>query len=127
MDNPPAKAKRSGSETRQATARLTIRLTPEQRHKLDEWANSAGLACGSYARAKLFTGQPVRAARVPPVERQALAQVLAQLGRLNGNVYQISRAANFGQPYEPEALKKALKEISELRAAVLGALGREPA
>ena len=125
MDKSQAKAMRSGSEKRQATARVTIRLTPEQRHQLDEWANSAGISCGSYARAKLFTGQPLRAARVPPIERQALAQLLAQLGRLNGNVYQISRAANFGERYEAEALKKALKEITELRSAVLAALGRE--
>lgn len=125
MDRPSAKPRRSGSETRQATSRVTIRLTPSQRHQLDEWANSAGLACGSYARAKLFTGQPIRAARVPSIERQALAQLLAQLGRLNGNIYQISRAANFGEWYEADNLKKALKEITELRGAVLAALGRE--
>jgi hypothetical protein len=125
MDKAAAKPKRSGSETRQATARVTIRLTPEQRRQLDEWANSAGLACGSYARAKLFTGQPIRAARVPSIERQALAQLLAQLGRLNGNVYQISRASNFGEWYHPDDLKDALKQITELRSALLTALGRE--
>src|SRR5579875_991998 len=125
MDKPEQKAKRSGSETRQANRRLNMRLTQEQERQLKEWANSAGLACGSYARAKLFAGQPIRAARVPSVERQALGQVLAQLGRLNGNVYQISRASNFGEWYEPDALTKALKEITELRNAVLAALGRE--
>jgi hypothetical protein len=125
MDKPEQKPKRSGSETRQATKRLTMRLTPEQEQQVKEWANSAGLACGSYARAKLFAGQPLRAARVPSIERQALAQLLAQLGRLNGNVYQVSRAANFGEWYDPEDLAKALKEITELRNAVLAALGRE--
>jgi hypothetical protein len=125
MDNPPAKPKRSGSEMRQATARVTVRLTPEQRQQLAEWANSSGVTCGSYARAKLFAGKPIRAVRVPSIERQALAQLLAQLGRLNGNVYQISRAANFGEWYEPGDLKQALKEITELRNAVLAALGRE--
>jgi len=125
MDKPPEKQKRSGSETRQATERLTLRLTPEQRRQLDEMANSAGIACASYARAKLFTGQPIRATRAPSIERQALAQFLAWLGRLNGNVYQVSRAANFGERYEADDLKKALKEITEMRNAVLAALGRE--
>ena len=125
MDSAQAKQKRSGSETRQATARVTIRLTPKERDQLAEWANSAGLACGSYARAKLFAGQPIRAVRTPPVERKALAQLLAQLSRLNGNVYQISRVANFGEPYAPEELSQALKDITELRSAVLSALGRE--
>jgi hypothetical protein len=129
MDEPvssqPEKPKRSGSETRQATERLTLRLTPEQRRQLDEWANSAGIACASYARAKLFTGEPLRAVRSPSVERKALAQFLAQLGRLNGNVYQVSRAANFGQEYDTDLLLKALAEITDMRNAVLTALGRE--
>lgn len=127
MDNaaPKPKAKRSGSEKRQATERLTLRLTPEQSRQLDEWANNSGLARCSVARAKLFSGQPLRLVRRPPVERQALAQFLAWLGRLNGNVYQVSRAANFGEWYEPDDFKKALKEITEMRNAVMAALGRE--
>jgi hypothetical protein len=124
-DNTPEKQKRSGSETRQATERLTLRLTPEQRRQLEEWANNAGIACASYARAKLFTGQPIRATRAPSIERQALAQFLAWLGRLNGNVYQVSRAANFGEAYDTKLLLKALEEITDMRNAVLAALGRE--
>ena len=118
-------AKRSGSETRQTTERLTIRLMPDQRRQLDEWANEAGLAAGSYARAKLFTGPQPRAVRLPSVERKTLAQFLALLGRLNGNVYQISRALNFGEGHDRKDLADALKEITELRNAVLAALGRE--
>jgi hypothetical protein len=127
MDKPDTKpkAKRSGSEKRQATKRLTVRLTPEQSRQLDEWANNTGLARCSYARAKLFSGQSIRLARRPSIERQALAQFLAWLGRLNGNVYQVSRAANFGERYDRQTFQKALKEITELRNAVLAALGRE--
>jgi hypothetical protein len=44
---------------------------------------------------------------------------------LNGNVYQISRAANFGEQFEAQALRDALKQIAEMRNAVLSALGRE--
>jgi uncharacterized protein (DUF1778 family) len=116
--------KKSGSETRQATKRLTLRFTPDQRHQLDELANAAGSSCSSYVLAKLFAGQPIRAVRRPPIERQALAKFLAQLGRLNGNVYQISRAANFGEPYEVRDLADALREITEMRNVVLAALGR---
>lgn len=126
MDKPAAKAKRSGSETRKASARITIRLTPQEGQQLTEWANNSGLGPCSYVRAKVFTGSPLHAVHKPPVERQALAQLLAQLGRLNGNVYQISRAANFGEKHEPELLAIALKQITELRNAVLAALGREP-
>jgi hypothetical protein len=119
-------AKKYGSETRQRTESVRIRLTPAERRQAEEDAARAGLALGSYVRAKLFTGEPIRAVRSPSVDRKALAQFLAWLGRLNGNVYQISRAANFREWFEADALTKALKEITELRNAVLAALGHEP-
>src|ERR1035437_2417265 len=52
MDKPAAKSKRSGSETRKASARVTIRLTPEQDQQLNQWANDSGLGSCSYVRAK---------------------------------------------------------------------------
>jgi hypothetical protein len=119
------KEKKSGSESRQRTAHVIARLTPAERQQVEDAAESAGLALGSYVRAKLFTGSQPRAVRSPSIERKALAQFLAWLGRLNGNVYQISRAANFGEWFEADELKKVLAEITEMRNAVLAALGRE--
>ena len=118
------KKQKGGSERRQATERVTFRLTPDQKRQLDEWADAAGITRSSYVIGKTFAGPPLRLTRVPPVDRQALGQFLAQLGRLNGNVYQISRAANFRETFALDALMKALKEIQELRNAVLAAMGR---
>jgi hypothetical protein len=119
-------AKRSGSENRQRTEQVITRLTPAERQQIEDDAESAGLTLGSYVRAKLFSGPPVRAVRAPSIEKKALAQFLAWLGRLRGSVYQISRRLNFGQEYESQALMNALKEISDMRNAVLLALGHEP-
>jgi hypothetical protein len=117
--------KKRHSETRQRTAQVIARLTPFERLEIEEAANQAGLTLGSYVRAKVLTGRPPRAVHVPPVERQALAQLLAQLGRLNGNVYQISRAANFHEQFETQALWDALKDLARMRDALLEALGRK--
>jgi len=125
-DAPKKKAKVSGSETRQRGMRVTTRFTTEEIEQLEAAAGRSGLAVGSYIRATLFAGKAPRAVRSPSVDRKALAQFLAWLGRLNGNVYQISRAANFGERWEPKALDRALTEIGEMRNAVLVALGREP-
>jgi hypothetical protein len=122
MDEHPRK---SGSEKRQRTAHAIARLTPAEREQVGLDADRAGLALGSYMRAKLFAGSQPRAVRSPPIDRKALAQLLAWLGRLNGNVYQISRAVNFGEWFETDELKVALKEITDMRNAVLAALGRE--
>jgi hypothetical protein len=44
---------------------------------------------------------------------------------LGSNVNQISRAINFGEQHDKAALVKALREIGEMRNALMAALGRE--
>jgi Bacterial mobilisation protein (MobC) len=115
------------SETRQRTAHVITRLTPAERQQIDEAADKSGLALGSYVRAKLLTGPSPRAVRKPPVDRAALAQVLALLGRVGGNVNQIARKLNYGERQDPRDLEKALRELTEMRDALMVALGRDPA
>ena len=90
-------------------------------------ADRGGLAVGSHVRAVLLAGPAPRAVRTPPVDRTALAQVLALLGRVGGNVNQISRTLNFGERHDAGALEKSLRELSEMRNALMTALGREGA
>jgi hypothetical protein len=97
----------------------------KERAALEEAANRAGLAPGSYVRSKVFGGNPPRAARVPPVERQGLALLLAQIGRVGGNLNQLARASNTGQGvYAPE-LDAALTDLRTLRNELRGLLGRK--
>lgn len=121
------KAKRSGSETRQRTKSVRVRLTADELVEVETDADRSGLAVGSYVRAKVLTGPAPRAVRTPPVDRQALAQVLALLGRVGSNVNQISRTLNFGERHDAAALEKSLRELSEMRATLMTALGREGA
>jgi len=121
------KAKRSGSETRQRSKRLTIRLTEAEYAEIETAADRAGLAVGSHGRAMLLNGRAPRAVRTPPVDRAALAKNLGLLGRVGSNVNQISRALNFGEQHDEAALAKALREIGEMRDALMAALGRIPA
>ena len=119
--------KRSGSETRQRTKGVRVRLSADELAEVEAAADRAGLAVGSYVRQLLFSRPAPRAVRTPPVDRQALAQVLALLGRLGSNVNQISRSLNLGNRPETGALGKSLKEITEMRNALMTALGREGA
>ncbi len=125
MSEPAKKAKRSGSETRQRSKRLTIRFTDAEYAEIEAAADRAGLAIGSHTRAMLLNGRAPRAVRTPPADRKALAQVLALLGRLGSNVNQISRTLNFGEQHDAAALARAVKEITEMRDALMAALGRE--
>jgi hypothetical protein len=115
-----------GSEKRQRTAHLTIRLTPDERMAIDQAADSAGLTAGSYARHQLFTVPPPRQVRRPPVEKRELTRVLGALGYIGNNLNQIAHAANAGDGVDVAGLEAALAELRPLRDALMRALGREP-
>jgi len=114
------------SETRHRTNHLKLRLTDDERSTLDAAAERAGLSLSGWARSTLLSAPPVRQARRPPVERAELARLLGQLGKIGGNVNQIARVLNGGGEADPPALAGLRDDIAVMRAAIMGALGREP-
>lgn len=115
-----------GSEKRARTAHLTIRFTPEERAKVDGFAERAGLTAGSYARGVILGAPAPRQVRRPPVERKELARLLGELGHIGSNLNQIARVGNAGEGIDDVALAEALGGLSEVRDAILSALGRDP-
>ena len=118
------KAQKSGSEKRQRVDRFTLRCTQAQHAAIVSGANRAGLSCSAYILAATLQAKPPRAARVPPVEFKALAQVLAQLGRLGSNVNQIARSINYGQNPDLYDLREVPTIIQGLAREVMAALGK---
>lgn len=116
---------KSGSEKRKRQARFTVRCTNEQREALTEAAARSGLSFGSYVLGHLLKVPPPAAGKVPTIERQQLAQLLAQLGRLNGNINQIAKALNFGQGFARAEIQAAAAGIVSLRDDIRAALGRK--
>jgi hypothetical protein len=115
---------RSGSETRQRTGIIGFRATATERAELEAAAERSGLTLGSYIRAKVLAAPQTRSRRRPTIEREALAQLLALLGRISGNVYQISRSLNFGETVT-EDIPSVMAEVKAAGAAIMHALGRE--
>lgn len=116
---------------RKTPAPFSLRLTFEERAKLEEAAN--GLPLGAYIKAKLFGEdlEKVRRRNTRPVEDHvALARVLAALGqtRLSSNLNQLARAVNTGTlPVHPDIeaeISAACREIVEMRAELMRALGK---
>jgi hypothetical protein len=118
----------SGSNRRQRTASILVRLTPEERAAAEAAASRAGLSVASYARGQMLGGPPPRAARRPPVEKEQLARILAQLGKIGSNLNQIARASNMGlfTTGDYEALRAETRGLMAARAALMDALGRSP-
>lgn len=122
------KKPRSGSEKRALTATLPpVRCTEAQRAAVEVAADRAGLSLSAYILAAALNSLPERAAPVSKLDRAMLAQLLAQMGRIGGNVNQIAKALN--QLHVPDtAAVQALPDVLlELRADIMAALGKQPA
>lgn len=127
---PPASDKPSGRDA----APFSIRLTPDERERLERAA--AGAPLGTYIRSRILDGQARRrkVRRAPVADQAALARVLAQLGqsRLGNNLNQLARAANMGAlivtPDVTAEFKDACAAVAAMRQDLMKALGlKEPA
>lgn len=114
------------------SAPFSLRLTFEERAALEKAAGN--LPLGAYIKAKAFDGRPLQlqgqGVRRPVKDPEALAQVLALLGRarLANNLNQLAHAANSGSlqvtPETLAAIREACAEVAAMRQALLQALGQ---
>ncbi len=112
---------------------FSLRLTYEERARLDAERGSKTLA--AYIRERLFgvdAAPRKRRGNSPVQDKEALGRMAGALGqsRLSQNMNQLAKAVNTGSlPVTPETeaeIKEACREISEMRAALLAALGKVP-
>lgn len=80
-------------------APLSLRLTPEDRERLE--SDAVGMSLGAYIRWRLFDPDrppPRHRGKAPVKDHQALSAVLGQLGqsRIASNLNQLAKAANAG-------------------------------
>jgi hypothetical protein len=119
----PSKARR-GSEKRKKTRLVTSRYDAEEFAELEEAASRSGFTLASYQRIQSLSKPKTRSTRRAPIERELLAKVLGQLGKIGSNLNQIARDAHLGREVQAEVVA----ELPFLRAVVpmlIKALGRE--
>ena len=116
----------AGSEKRQRSASIGVRLTSEERAELDRRADAAGLSLAAYLRACGLGDAGPRATRKPPVANQEMVRILGPLGTIGSNLNQLARAVNRGA--DPNGLaddiKAAVVAIAEIHEDATRALGR---
>ena len=127
---PSARKKRSQSARKKTPPPFSLRLTEEEREKLDHAA--AGTPLGPFIKAKLFDGDlsPRRTRGSAPVkDHAALARALGLLGnlRLANNLNQLAKAANMGAlPLSTEVedeLMATCAAVLAIRLELMKALG----
>ncbi len=124
MPTDPALKSRSGSETRRRRHAKLIRFDDDELAKVEEAASRAGLALASFGRAQMLGQVGPRSVRRPPIEKELLARVLGQLGKVGSNLNQVARAANTTGA-EAEAISAAIVEVRAAAEEVMRALGRQ--
>ena len=117
--------KKSGSDTRQKQRIVNFRATAEEYATVEEAAKNAGLTMGSFIRQTMLAAPKTRPRRQVRVDVAVLAKLIAELNRIGGNINQIARAFNCGEPPETAWLKEALRVLLQTMRAVRAAMGFE--
>ena len=121
-DSEPRGARR-GTETRKKTRAVTSRYDAQEYAELEEAASRAGLTRASYQRIQSLSEPKTRSTRRAPIERELLARVLGQLGKIGSNLNQIAHAANLGLGLQGD-VAASLAEIRAVLPLLFAALGR---
>ena len=110
---------------------VTLRMTPEERAKLEELA--AGMTLSAYIRACVFRQDSKRRKKRPVSvieDKRAAAEALALLGqsRIASNLNQLAYHANIGVLIVGEAEKAQIREanahLAAIRSLLMQALGK---
>ena len=117
-------------KTRKRPSPITLRLTPEERAKLEELAQSMTLS--AYIRLVLFAEEVAPrklSTRAPIQDREELAKVLGLLGqsRIANNLNQLAKEAHLGSLLMDEQTKHQINEaylnVVDMRKHLIKALG----
>lgn len=116
---------------KRAASPLTLRLTPEERERLEELA--AGMTLSAYVRACVFAEESKRRKQRPKSvieDKKAAAEALALLGqsRIASNLNQLAYHANIGALIVGEVEKAQIAEANDhlaaIRSLLMEALGK---
>lgn len=105
------------------TARLTIRMKPEELAQLQQDADTAAVDVTTMARAQILNAPIPKRKYRRSVDHEKLADVLQSLGKVGTNLNQIAKVANSNGDLahfrDAKLLKNLLEEIrDEVRAAL---------
>lgn len=129
VDNRAAqKAPRRFGKRKLADARekfIGVRCNGSEYDAITAKASAAGHSTGTWLRILATGSAGPRAKRRPPPEREELARLLGEIGKLGSNVNQIAREVNTtGNLPATDHLAVLAAEVQVMRAALMKALGR---
>ncbi|GAB5527500.1 MAG: hypothetical protein Roseis2KO_53720 [Roseivirga sp.] len=110
-------------KNRSRSARVFVRLLPEEKQAFEKRCLESGLSQADYFRQKCLNGKPIRKRKNLNVEALELTRCLAQLGKIGSNLNQMAKETNMGYLPTNDELDIALVEHRQLMAKIRKALG----
>lgn len=121
-------APRSFGKRKLADARehfVAVRCNATEHAAMTAKAADAGLSVGAYLRMLAVGAAGPRAMRRRPIDKEELARLLGEIGKLGSNVNQIARVVNTtGNLPATHDLAALAADVQTMRAALMKALGR---
>ena len=102
---------------------IAVRCTLDDHAFIGETAAQAGMSIGAFLRTVALGTAGARAVKRPRIEREQLAKLLGEIGKLGSNVNQIAKWANTERaPPSFAEIVKMREDIAAMRAEVMKAL-----
>ena len=98
----------------------------ELRAEFDERVRASGLSTSAFITKSVFGRDPPRRSRRPPIEHEAVAQILAKLAQARDELHAINVHLDTGSDAERSLIEPAVLSLVEIRALCFKALGRKP-
>jgi len=114
-----------GSETRQRNKSVLVRLTEEERAKLEARAQEAGLSVGAFVRKAALGSAGPRIRRAPVADTDELRRLRGELGKIGNNINQLAPHLNAGESGSARAVEETLAELRGLFPDLREALGHD--
>ncbi len=114
----------SGSENRQRQHVIQARVNEQQFKLIKAQAEAAGLSVSAVVCFALFDQNPIRASRTPPIDREAAARVMAELGPIACAMRQAAETGDVD--HLSETIIAAQRDLAEIRTVIMSAFGRTP-
>ena len=121
----PWRGKRRTEEGEAKDEWIGLRVTAADLDRIKEKAQEAGYKIGGYLRALALGSAGPRAVKRPRVEREQLARLLGEIGKVGSNVNQLAKWSNTEKaPASVAELAQIRADIGAMREAVMKALDR---
>ncbi|GHF70045.1 plasmid mobilization protein [Seohaeicola zhoushanensis] len=115
---------KSGSEKRQRAISLKARFNDAEAALIRDQAARTGVSVAALIRFAVLHQHPPKSSRIPPLDREAAAQMIGKLGQVAGA---LRAAADQSDAVQCAAIIDAAhRDLADMRAALFEALGRLP-